>query len=100
MSGNLTSDRGGPNEAGASPTPPDPDHSFTNRSGLDRALTWYRGELALRLLVGVLALPALAGLTGIGMLFDPGPVPWLMAGLTFLAASEVVLASMRLRRRR
>lgn len=100
MSGNLTSGRSGPNDAGTRPTSPALDRGFTDRSGLDRVLTWYRGELALRLLVGGLALPALAGLTGLGMLFDPGPVPWLVAGLTFLAASEVVLTSVQLRRRR
>jgi hypothetical protein len=78
----------------------DPEFDFPNRSNLDRALTWYRAELKLRRLVGVLAFPALAGLTGLGMLIDPGPVPWLMAGLTFVAASEAVSTSVRLRRRR
>lgn len=80
--------------------PWDPGFDFPDRSGLDRALTWYRGELQLRRLVGLLAFPALAGLTGLGMLTDPGPIPWLMAALTFIAASEAVSTSVRLRRRR
>jgi hypothetical protein len=96
-----------PDQGGQPDVAPDPaarsfdlDFEFARRSILDRCLTRYREELRLRQLVSGLALPALLGLTGLGMLTTQGPVPWLLAGLTFVAAAEVVSTSLRLRRRR
>jgi hypothetical protein len=69
-------------------------------SSLDRTLSRYRNEPRLRQMVGVLAFPALAALTGIGLLLDPGPATWLMAVLALLAGAEGVSASLVLRRQR
>jgi hypothetical protein len=102
VTSNPTPDPSGPPDA-----TPDPaahsfglDFEFARRSVLDRCLTWYREELRLRQLVAGLALPALLGLTGLGMLTTQGPVPWLLAGLTFATAAEVATTSLQLRRRR
>jgi hypothetical protein len=100
MPGGLAGGPPGRTEPDPTPAPPAHDLDFAFRSDLDRALTWYRSQLALRRLVGTLALPALLALTGLGLLIDPGPVPWLVAALAFLAAAEVVWTTMRLRRRR
>jgi hypothetical protein len=88
--------------ADAAPGPPafELDLDFAFRSDLDRALTWYRDELALRRLVGILALPTLLALTGLGLLTDPGAVTWLVAVLAFLAAAEIAWTTTRLRRER
>lgn len=116
MSGNLGPRRGSPGDLAdglvlGRPEPGDPapsetatspglDVDFAFRSDLDRALTWYRGQLALRRLVGALALPALLALAGLGMIIDPGTVPWLVATLAFLAAAEITWTTTQLRRRR
>lgn len=75
-----------------------PDVIFS--SSLDRNLSRYRNEPRLRQMVGVLAFPALAALTGIGLLLDPGPATWLLAVLTLLAGAEGVSASLVLHRQR
>lgn len=88
---------------GARPAPPAPAPPLSEvvtGSRLDHALTCYREQTALRRLVGLLAVPALAALTGFGLLVDPGPVPWFVAALTFLAAAEAITMSQRLRRAR
>lgn len=69
-------------------------------SNLDHALNQYQNEPRLRQLIGLLAFFALAALTGIGLLLDPGPISWLLAVLAVLAGAECASASLLLRRQR